>query len=260
MHKSRVRVVGQASELNQFHPPSRLDIDDDDDGTLFIADWDNHRVVRWKINATQGEVVAGGKDKGSRTNQLNRPTAFLFDRIDHSLIISDRGNRRILRWSLDEDRQNGSQLVEVMIPDVYNLGLAMDNEGSLYVSDYETHEVRRYGRNDRKEGTVVAGDNGQEAVFNQIDRPRNIFVDQDFSVYVSDMWNHRIVKWPRNAKEGILMAGGQGLGNRTEQLNYPCEIFVDSIGSVYVADQLNHRVMRWLKDAKQGEILVGGNE
>ncbi|CAF4403130.1 unnamed protein product, partial [Rotaria magnacalcarata] len=36
----------------------------------------------------------------------------------------------------------------------------MDDEGSLYVSDTELHEVRRY-RTGERYGTVVAGGNGQ---------------------------------------------------------------------------------------------------
>ena len=53
-------------------------------------------------------------------------------------------------------------------------GFATDDEGSLYVSDYKRHEVRRYARGDRT-GVVVAGGNGQGAASNQLNGPRNIF-------------------------------------------------------------------------------------
>ena len=93
----------------------------------------------------------------------------------------------------------------------------MDDEGSLYVSDWEKDEVRRYGQGDVM-GTVVAGGNGKGDRLNQLNCPRHIFVDGDHSVYVSDRENHRVMKWMKNTKEGIVVAGGQGKGNSVKQL------------------------------------------
>lgn len=53
---------GQSDAPNQLRSPFGLDIGDD--GSLFIADAGNHRIVRWKPNARQGQVVAGGKGFG----------------------------------------------------------------------------------------------------------------------------------------------------------------------------------------------------
>ena len=52
----------------------------------------------------------------------------------------------------------------------------------------------------------MVGDNGQGVALNQFDRPRQIFVDADRSVYVSDWWNHRVMKWMRGAREGEVVA------------------------------------------------------
>ena len=64
--------------------------------TLLTA-W-NHRIVSWKTGATTGEVLAGGKDEGNRLDQLNHPTDVIVDRETDSLLICDRGNRRVMRW------------------------------------------------------------------------------------------------------------------------------------------------------------------
>jgi sugar lactone lactonase YvrE len=37
----------------------------DDDGTIYIADCSNDRIVKWKPNATEGQIVAGGHRKGN---------------------------------------------------------------------------------------------------------------------------------------------------------------------------------------------------
>jgi sugar lactone lactonase YvrE len=142
--------------------------------------------------------VAGEKGQGNRIDQLNRPAALLINRFDDSSIISEFGNRRV-------------------ISNIHSAGLALDDEGSLYVSDFERHEVRRYEAGDAV-GIVVVGGNDQGAALNQLNRPRHIFVDRNHSVYVSDLNNHRVMKWMKNAREGVVIPGGQGRGKSRGRL------------------------------------------
>ena len=86
----------------------------------------------------------------------------------------------------------------------------------MCVSDLEKHEVRRYGCRDGSEGTIAAGGNGRGPALDQLTRPRNIFVDEDHFVHVSDAWNDCVIKWVSNAKEGVAPAGGHGYGKRSE--------------------------------------------
>jgi sugar lactone lactonase YvrE len=209
--------------------------------------------VEWKSGATSGQVVAGGNGAGNQNNQLNSPTNVIIDKENDSLIICDYGNKRVVRWP----RRNGTT-GETIISNVDCLGLAMDNNGYLYVSDRSKHEVRRWKMGEAN-GIVVAGGNGGGNGLNQLNNPHHIFVDQDHSVYVSDSNNHRVIKWMKDAKEGIVVTGGQGAGNGLTQLSSPRGIIVDLLGTVYVTDQSNHRVMRRLKGATQGSVVVGGN-
>ncbi|CAF1507122.1 unnamed protein product [Rotaria sordida] len=203
---------------------------------------------------TNGQVVAGGNGKGNRLDQLYNPTDVLIDKETDSLIICDRDNRRVVRWS----RRSGTTQGEILIDNIACLGLAMDDQRYLYISDDEKHEVRRYQIGDQN-GTLVAGGNGEGAGLNQLNAPKYIFVDQQQTVYVSDNYNHRVMKWNKGAKEGIVVAGGQGEGNALTQLSYPKGLFFDTLGTIYVADSSNNRVMRWPKGAKQGTVIVGGN-
>jgi sugar lactone lactonase YvrE len=225
----------------------------DDDQTIYVADTDNHRIVEWNSDATNGRIVAGGNGKGDQNDQLNGPTKVIVDKENDFLIICDEGNRRATRWT----RRNGQTGV-ILISNIDCRDLAMDNDGYLYVSDWNKHEVRRW-KVGEKNGTIVAGGNGQGNGLHQLNYPRYIFIDQDHSVYVSDRNNHRVMKWVKGAKEGIVIAGGQGQGNGLKQLSHPGGIIVDQLGNIYIADFSNHRVMRWLKGADQGTIVVGGN-
>ncbi|CAM4792218.1 unnamed protein product [Rotaria magnacalcarata] len=222
---------GLEKATNQLYRPHGLFLDDDQ--TVVIADYWKHRIIQWKKGDTvNGQVVAGGNGQGNRLNQLNEPTDVLIDKETDSLIIGDRNNQQV--------------------------GLAMDDQRYLYVSDTEKHEVRRYQLGE-KNGTLVAGGNGKGSGINQLNVPTYLFVDRQQSVYVSDHNNHRVMKWNKGAKEGIVVAGGQGQGNALTQSNYPQGLFVDTLGTLYVADQLNARVMRWTQGAKQGTVIVGGN-
>jgi sugar lactone lactonase YvrE len=197
-------------------------------------------------------VVAGGNGEGSGAHQLSNPLDVIVDKERDSLIISDSKNKRVVRWP----RRNGTS-GETIISSIDYEGLTMDENGSLYVTDYEKDKVRRYRRGE-SEGTVVAGGNGTGNRLDQLSNPRYVFVDRDHSVYVSDERNHRVMKWVEGAKEGIVVAGGQGQGNGLTQLLHPNGVVVDQLGTVYVADRGNHRIMRWVKGATQGSVIVGG--
>ncbi|CAF4605441.1 unnamed protein product, partial [Rotaria sp. Silwood2] len=243
---------GEGDATNQLRYPGGLFVDDDQ--TIVIADYSNNRIIQWKKDDTNGQVVAGGNGEGKRLDQLNYPTDVLIDKETDSLIVCDRGNRRVVRWSCHSGTTQG----EILIDNIYCWGLAMDHQRYLYISDYEKHEVRRYKIGD-KNGILVAGGNGKGDGLTQLNAPTYIFVDQQQTVYVSDRDNNRVMKWNKGAKEGIVVAGDQGQGNALAQLSYPNGLFVDMLGTIYVADSANHRVMRWPKGAKQGTLIVGKN-
>ncbi|CAF3239759.1 unnamed protein product [Rotaria socialis] len=228
----------------------------DDDQTVVIPDnWNNH-IMQWKNgDTTNGQIVAGGKGQGNGLHQLYWPTDVLIDKETDSLIICDRENRRVVRWS----RRCGTTQGEILIDNIDCSGLTMDEQRYLYVSDVEKHAARRYQLGE-KNGTLVAGGNDRGDGLNQLNVPTYLVVDRQQNVYVSDNENHRVIKWNKGAKEGIVLAGGQGEGSALTQLSHPDGLFVDTLGTLYVADSYNHRVMRWTQgDKKQGAVVVGGN-
>ncbi|CAF0841964.1 unnamed protein product [Adineta steineri] len=239
---------GEGQQLNQLNRPFGIFIDKNKN--IFIADCENHRIIEWKYNAKQGQVIAGGNGKGNRTDQLNCPTDVIVDEKNHSIIISDMSNRRVIQWL--------NQTQQILIHNINCYGLAMDKYGYLYVSDTEKNEVRRWKMGEYNEGTVVAGGNSQGNKRNQLDRPAYTFVDIDQSVYVSDWGNDRVMKWRKDTKEGRVVAGGNCRGGNLNQLFFPEGVIVDDLGQIYVVDSWNNRIMRWCEGKRKGEIVVGG--
>ena len=251
-----VTVAGgnrNGNAMNELFSPQGLDIDDDNQ-SIAIADYWNHRIVEWKMGASHGKVVAGGQGEGNRLDQMYRPTDVLIDKETNSLLIADRNNRRVVRWCRRQKTTQG----EVIVDNIDPRGLAIDHQRYLYVSDTEKDEVRRYTIGD-KNGMVVAGGNGQGNQLNQLNFPTYLFIDEEQAVYMSDNNNHRVMKWNKGAKEGIVVAGEREKGSALTQLYYPQGLFVDTSSTIYVADSWNHRVMRWPKGAQQGTVIVGGN-
>ncbi|CAF1423644.1 unnamed protein product [Adineta steineri] len=246
-------LVGMEKDKNQIKSISLpVGIFIDKNKNIFIADYSNHRIVEWKYNTKQGQTIAGGNGKGNRMNQLNGPTDMITDQQNHSIIIADYGNRRLIQWL--------NQKQQILIHNIDCCRLAMDKHGFLYVSDVVKNEVRRWKMGEyNNEGIVVAGGNGKGNQLNQLNTPTFMFVDEDQSVYVSDCNNHRVMKWRKDSKEGAIVAGGNDKGGNLNQFSQPQGVIVDDLGQIYVADCLNHRIMRWCEGKEDGEVVVGGN-
>ncbi|CAF1152822.1 unnamed protein product [Adineta steineri] len=237
---------GPGNQLNQLNQPRGIHVDDD---SIYIADTDNHRVVRWEFSADKGEIVAGGTGPGHELYQLNFPLDVVLDKEKKYIIICDHRNVRVVQWSL-QNSQNQQELIKIVCS-----GLAMDNNGDLYISDWSEHKVIRWQQGD-KQGTIVAGGHGKGNQLNQLNQPNYIFVDEHHSVYVADGTNNRVVKWMKNATGGTLIAPWAN----SNSMYGPISVIVNHIGNVYVSTQKSHRIKRWSRGALDGPTIVGENE
>lgn len=251
---SAATVVGNnlGGGLDRLSNPHGFCLDENDQ-VIYIADTGNNRIIQWRLNERSARVVAGGNGRGSHTNQLNEPTDVALDRETNALIIADHGNRRVLRWSLD----NGTR-GQVIISDIGCVGVKIHPDGTLYVADCQNHEVIRLERGTNRR-TIAVGGNGSGHRANQLHAPTYLFVDLDHTVYVSDTKNHRVMKWSLDSTKGTVVAGGNGEGGDSRQLSLPVGVAVDHLGRVYVTDHGNSRVMRWCEGSNEGTVVAAGN-
>ena len=66
-----ITVAGRndvGDRLNELDAPFGLFVDENQ--TVYIVDFGNHRVVKWPRDATSGQLVAGGNGQGVHNNQL----------------------------------------------------------------------------------------------------------------------------------------------------------------------------------------------
>ena len=66
---------------------------------LYIADYSNHRVQKWWLNASSGTTVAGRADgvSGATATSLNSPGFVLIDS-NNNIFLADRLNHRVMWW------------------------------------------------------------------------------------------------------------------------------------------------------------------
>ena len=134
-------------------------------------------------------------------------------------------------------------------------GAAFAPDGALYVADTWNHRVRKVA----PDGTITtiagtgsdgfSGDGGP-ATNAQLRFPQGVAVAQDGTLYVADMWNHRVRKVaPDGTISTVAGTGSDGFsgegGLATDaQLNTPQAVAVAPDGALYIADSYNHRVRR----------------
>jgi DNA-binding beta-propeller fold protein YncE len=101
-------------------------------------------------------------------------------------------------------------------------------------------------------GITRAGGHGRGNGLNQLYCPRDVYVDDDQTIYVADCSNHRIVEWKNDAISGQIVACGN------DQLNYPTKVIVDKGNdSLIICDSGNRRVVRWpRRNGQSGQILI----
>ena len=261
---------GEGSGTNQLANPYGIALDQN--GNIYVGDASNYRVQKWVPGSAEGTTVAGGNGSGSAANQLSDFKGIAVDG-SGNIFIAGSNNDRIQKWvpgattgiTVAGGNGEGSAANQLNHP----TGLALDIDGNIYVADGGNYRVQKFPSNSTSSTngiTVAGGDVGIWNVPNpdQI-RPFNVGVDKTGNIYVADVLNHRIQKFPSNSTsstDGITVAGGNGSGSGTNRLANPYDIALDQNGNIYVSDATNRRVQKFPSNSTvstDGITVAGGN-
>jgi len=130
-------------------------------------------------------------------------------------------------------------------------GIAVDANGTLYISDTENNRIRVVQGGVittlAGNGTAAYSGDGGAAPSASLDHPTGITVDANGNVYVADTDNHAVREVSSGtittvAGNGVQGFSGDGGSAVSASLDTPLGIAFDASGSLYIADSHNNRV------------------
>ena len=194
--------VGAGSLLNQLSNPYGLARDPSTE-EIYIADFGNHRIMRYSPNNLWGTLIAGGNGNGKNDSQLSLPNAIYFDAFSNSLLIVNTGAHNVVRWTIGANNWTlvagsfngtvGSSSTLLRSP----TDVMLDPMGNMYVADRSNHRIQFFPVGESN-GTTIAGRTSVTGMNSTLFySPSSIALDNQLNLYVTDRYNHRIQKFLR---------------------------------------------------------------
>lgn len=251
---------------------------DPTDGTLYVADTNNNRIVKYAADGTPSSTIG---TSGTGGGNMIHPTGVAVSPVDQSVFVVDQGNKRIDKfdssgafvatWGKDVDQLGGTGAEVCPAADSCKAGVgggkggefespvdvAVDGSGNIYVTDAGNQSVQRFDSGELfydAWGKNVGGPsvnscniaaNCQAGTIGTGDGefygPFGISVASG-AVYVVDNLNHRVQRFDAIGTY-VSQFGSFGSGNG--QFKSPQRVAVDPGGNVYVTDTGNNRIEKF---------------
>lgn len=218
------QTVGDTTRSRMLRPAG---IFVDSTGTLWVADYTNHRVLRFDNASTKSiganaDGVLGPSDYTTVNPALSQSDMLFPHDVavdgNGTLWVAERGNNRVLRFDNAAGKSNGANA-----------------DGVLGQPDFDS------------DGTTLSAAS--------MDDPEGLWMGSDGSLWVSDTGNHRILRFenasskPNGANaDGVLGQSGfltNTHGLSSFQLRSPSSLMIDAAGDLWVADTGHGRILRF---------------
>ena len=200
------------------------------DGTVWVADTKNHRLLEFSRTGTPGRKMGSG---GSGANQMNRPYGLVG--VGDDLIVADTVNNRIQRWDTDAATVTWTATMAGGLALKKPKDVAV-HDGIVYVADSENRRIVLLSAATGSVQDVITN-----AAFHRIE---GIAVEPDGDLWIADTSFHRVLQVSGNGSTVLQTVGG-GAGSAHGKFNKPAhlEILTDAAGMhLFVADEWNDRI------------------
>lgn len=219
---------------SSFATPRAMFIDESA-GQVWVADWSNHRVLRFDVSYTPpvknfvitdtptaaavlGQMDFETKTSGTTASKFNGPSGVAIDPVSGKFFVSDRANHRVLRFASTAVAQAGGEAEAVfgqadfsttnsgLAANKFNtpIGINVDSQGRLWVADFNNNRVLRFDN-------AAAKLSGADA--------DGVLGHTDFTSNTGSTFNQ-------------------------EKLRGPVTVQVTDNGTLWISDFNNHRIIR----------------
>lgn len=257
---------------------------EDEQGNVYIADAENHRVRKIAPNGVVTTVAGtglpgfSGDGRPGPQAQLDTPTGLALNGAG-VLFIADSANNRVRRLEPSgiistvagngrrEFCGDGGPAVQACLSDPK--GMVLDKAGNLFIADRGNHRIRRmtpFGEISTAAGTGTAGFSGDGGLATQamLNAPGGVAIDVLGNLYVAERYNHRVRRVASDGRistylgTGVRGFNGDGKPPAETAINEPLDVATDILGNVYVVDASNRRIRKVEMDGTVSTVVGNG--
>ncbi len=159
----------------------------------------------WSQSAITIAGNASG-NSGSGLSQLNNPIQMYYDQPNNNIIVGDRGNLRVMRFSLANPPSAGTVIAGGNGGGCgFNqfwtvVGIAVDSYHQLYIGDVACGQILKFPPNSNSSTNGV--------LVSYLIEPEGMFVNQlTDDLYVAVWASNSVVKFSKNSTSGVVVAG-----------------------------------------------------
>jgi DNA-binding beta-propeller fold protein YncE len=226
------------------------------DGRLWVSAYKQHQIKAYNVTpagvwTTAPAIVLGdGVVAGHGDGQLNFPYNVAFSPAGTTVYVSDTGNARIARWTLNGTQATwqtpiGSRCAFPCPSPPADSGkfeqlrrVTTDPAGNIVAADFWGSEVQIFGPT----GNVIRQIEGAAAPAPGFAQAFGVAVGADGVTYVVDRLNQRIERFDAN---GTYQNSAGARGTGPARTSWPEAVAVAPNGDVWLADTRNDRLQRF---------------
>ncbi|UJR24331.1 hypothetical protein I4U23_027298 [Adineta vaga] len=191
------------NKLNQLNFPQGFAFDSTET-FMYVADSNNHRVLRFPTDSTSrtdGVIVAGKGVFGNTNEFLQEPSSIYLSSTNNDLFIVNRHASSVIRWT--PGASSGTYVAGIPFMQCHNSSclhmpavIKMDSFQNMYIVDQGNHRVQMFCKNS-KVGVTVAGNGVSGSSAMHLAWPSGMAFDSEMNMYVCDKDNKRVQKFTK---------------------------------------------------------------
>lgn len=239
----------------KFNAPTDVAIDLE--GSLIIADWNNHSIRKikdGKVTTIAGNGQPGFQNGKSTQATFHSPSSVAVDH-DNNIYVVDLDNHAIRKIDIKGNVTTLAGGLSVGNADglgkfaqfYYPYGITYSVDGNLYVTDQAYGLIRKVSLAGQVK-TIAGSVNGHADGYGsqaRFDYPRGITSDNDGILYVADWRGHKIRKVDPTGNVTTIAGSKEGYQDGIAlkaRFKRPNGIAFDDNGNIYVSEENNHKI------------------